>query len=125
MSGIRFFNVHRIWEDGLSMLAGALIVLSPWIVGPPYPGDIVLNATLVGLVVLSLGQLQYVILQRWEEIAEMAAGLWLIASPFIFSYAGDGMLRYWHFALGALVALLAILELWQDWNRSDQELAHH
>jgi hypothetical protein len=106
------------------MLAGVLIVLSPWIAGPPYPHVITMNAVIVGLAVLSLGQLQYVILQRWEEIAEMAFGAWLIASPFVFSYAGDGMLRYWHFALGALVVLLAVLELWQDWDRSDQELAH-
>ena len=124
MSGMRFFNVHRTWEDGLSMLAGVLIVLTPWLVGPPYHHEIVVNAVLVGLVVLSLGQLQYVILQRWEEMAEMAAGLWLIASPFIFAYAGSGTLRYWHFALGALVVVLAVMELWQDWNHSDQELAH-
>jgi hypothetical protein len=32
---------------------------------------------------------------------------------------------YWHFVLGAIVVLLAAVELWQDWRLSDQELARH
>jgi hypothetical protein len=35
------------------------------------------------------------------------------------------MLQYWHFGLGAVVVLLAVLELWQDWNLSDEEFARH
>ena len=64
-------------------------------------------------------------LQRWEEVAEIVAGLWLIASPYVFGYSGDGTLRFWHVSLGALVVLLAALQLWQDWDRSDQEMAQH
>jgi len=51
--------------------------------------------------------------------------LWLIASPFVFGYADAGTLRYWHFVLGFAVVLLAVLELRQDWELSDDELAHH
>jgi hypothetical protein len=46
-----------------------------------------------------------------------------MASPFTFAYGGT--LRTWHLVLGAVVALLALLELFQDWNRTDDELAHH
>jgi len=56
---------------------------------------------------------------------ETACGLWLIASPFMFGYADAGTLRYWHFMLGVAVALLAILELRQDWKLSDTEIAGH
>jgi hypothetical protein len=56
--------------------------------------------------VFGLAQLEYVALQRWEEVAEILCGLWLIASPYIFGYADDGMLRYWHASLGGLVVLL-------------------
>jgi hypothetical protein len=52
-------------------------------------------------------------------------GLWLIASPLIFGYSGDDMLRAWHVALGAIVVLLGALQLWQDWRLSDQDLANH
>ena len=50
-------------------------------------------------------------------------GAWLIASPFIFAYAGA--LSLWHYALGAAVILLAVLELWQDRNASDADLARY
>jgi hypothetical protein len=58
-------------------------------------------------------------------VGEIALGFWLIASPFIFGYSGDEMLRFWHIALGAVAVLLGALQLWQDWRLSDQELANH
>jgi hypothetical protein len=53
----------------------------------------ILNTFVVGMLVFGLAQLEYVALQRWEEVGEIALGLWLIASPFIFGYSGDEMLR--------------------------------
>jgi hypothetical protein len=46
-------------------------------------------------------------------------------SPYIFGCAGTGVLQYWHFGLGAVVVLLAAVELWQDWKLSDKQLAEH
>ena len=125
MSGIRFFNVHRSWEDWVGMLIGVLIVFSPWLAEQQHDQAVMWNAVLVGALVLGLAQLEYVSLRRWEEIGELACGLWLIASPFTFAYAESGALRYWHFILGAIVVLIAALELWQDWKLSDKELVQH
>jgi hypothetical protein len=132
MSDLGYFKTHRTWEDWLGMLLGVVIVLSPWF---PMQGDreiidaersfVILNTFTVGLLVFGLAQLEYVALQRWEEVAEIALGLWLIASPYIFGYSGDGLLRFWHSSLGGLVVLLAALQLWQDWDLSDQDLAKH
>ena len=77
------------------------------------------------MLVLGLAQLEYVALQRWEEGAEIVLGLWLIASPFVFGYSGDHILTVWQVMLGGLVVLLGALQLWQDWNLSDQDLARH
>ena len=107
------------------MLIGVLIGFSPWLAEQQNDQTVMWNAVLVGALVLGLAQLEYVSLQRWEEIGEIVCGLWLIASPFTFGYAESGALRYWHFVLGAIVALLAALELWQDWTLSDKELAQH
>ena len=82
------------------------------------PGG-VLNSGLIGLAVLALAQLELVRLRRWEEIAQLACGIYLSASPFIFQYAHQHHLRLWHWVLGATVAILALFELWQDWNRPD------
>jgi ABC-type branched-subunit amino acid transport system permease subunit len=125
MSMIRFFNIHRSWEDWVSMLMGVVIGLSPWLAGQQDNPAILANALLFGLLVFAFAQLTYVSLRRWEEIGEIACGLWLIASPFTFGYAESGALRYWHFLLGAAVVVLAALELWQDWTLSEEELAQH
>jgi hypothetical protein len=132
MSDLGYFKTHRTWEDWLGMLLGVLIVLSPWF---PMQADheivdaerslIILNAFTVGILVFGLAQLEYVALQRWEEVAEIALGVWLIAAPYIFGYSGDGLLRFWHSSLGGLVVLLATFQLWQDWDLSDQDLAKH
>ena len=132
MSDFRFFNTHRTWEDWFGMLLGVLIVLSPW-----FPAQashevvdadrsyVVLNAVTVGIIVFGLAQLEYVALQRWEEVAGIVLGLWLIASPMMFGYSGDGLLRFYHSTLGSLVLLLAALQLWQDWDLSDKEMLRH
>jgi hypothetical protein len=43
----------------------------------------------------------------------------------ILGYSGDEALRAWHVTLGAIVALLGALQLWQDWRLSEQELTKH
>ena len=126
MAGIRLFNVHYLWEDCLSMGLGALIVLTSWMIGDAgNTQTVAINATIVGILVLALGASEFLDLRRWEEGLETACGLWLVASPFIFGYADTGTLRYWHFVLGAVVVVLAMLELSQDWKLSDAELAQH
>jgi len=125
MAGMRIFDVHRTWEDWVGILLGVSIGLSPWLAGQEDNQTVMWNAMLVGALVFSLAAVALVDLHRWEEIGEIACGLWLIASPYIFGYAGTGMLQYWHFGLGAVVVLLAVMELWQDRMLSDEELARH
>jgi hypothetical protein len=80
---------------------------------------------MVGIVVFGLAQLEYVSLQRWEQVAAIVAGLWLMLSPYFFGYHVDGLLRFWHSGLGALVVLLSALQLWQDWELSDRDMLKH
>jgi type IV secretory pathway TrbD component len=132
MWDFRSLTTHRTWEDWCGMLLGVLIVLSPWF---PTPAGhevvgaersfVILNTLTVGILVFGLAQLEYVALQRWEEVAEGVVGLWLIASPYIFGYSDDGPLRFWHTSLGSLVVLLAALPLWQDWGLKDEDMLKH
>ena len=82
MSGFRFFKLHRPWEDWFGMLLGVLIVVSPWF---PMQASheavdaersaMILNTFVVGMLVFGLAQLEYVALQRWEEVGEIVLGL--------------------------------------------------
>jgi O-antigen/teichoic acid export membrane protein len=112
-------KTHRTWEDGAGLVLGLVIGLSPWLYEEPAVPAVVLNSALIGLAVLALAQLELLRLRRWEEVAQLACGLWLLASPFLLHYAHQDHLRIWHWALGAVVSLLALFEIWQDWNRGD------
>jgi SPW repeat len=132
MSDFRLLGTHKTWEDWCGMLLGLLIILSPWFptqsahdIVDSDRSFMILNAFTVGILVLGLAQLEYVALQRWQEVAEIVLGLWLIASPAIFGYANDGLMLLWHSVLGVLVVLLGALQLWQDWELSDQDLLKH
>jgi len=114
------------------MLFGVLIILSPWF--PTHTGNeltsadrslMILNSVTVGILVLGVAWLEYVALQRWEEVSEIMLGLWLIASPYVFGYFDHGLLRFWHSYLGGLVMLLATLQLCQDRDLSDEQMAKH
>ena len=132
MWDFRSLTTHRTWEDWCGMLLGVLIVLSPWF--PAETGHevvdaerslVILNTFTVGILVFGLAQLEYVALQRWEEVTAILLGLWLIASPYLFGYSDDDMLRFYHSSFGGLVVLLAALQLWQDWDLSDRDLLKH
>lgn len=118
----RLFTIHRSWEDWFGMVLGLAIALSPWAAGDAVSHAAVWNAALVGILVFFLAELEYVALRRWEETGQILLGLWLVLSPYVFGYFNAGPLRFWHSTLGGLVILLAALELWQDWERSDKEM---
>lgn len=122
MAGIRFFKVHRAWEDWFGMALGILIGLSPWIVEQPVDELPMMNAIAVGVAVFLLAETELVNLRRWEESLELLCGLWLIASPFVFGYVEAGGLAAWHFTLGGIVTVLAAIELWQDWSLTDEQM---
>ncbi len=122
---IRVYGAHREWEDWLSMVFGVLTALSPWISGQTGSETIIFNAVIVGVIAFVLGELEAADLHRWQEGGEIALGSWLGASPFIFGYSTDGALRFWHFVLAAAIVILAVIELRQDWNLSNEELAEH
>jgi hypothetical protein len=112
------------------MLLGALIVASPWFPIQDHSSIVerqtmILNTVAIGLVVFGLSQLEYVALQRWQEVATILVGLWLIVSPYVFGYSGEGFLRIYHTSLGAVAVILGVLQLWQDWDLSDQDMLKH
>jgi hypothetical protein len=125
MVHFRSLRSHRSWEDWLGMLVGITIALSPWISGQMGSQAMMFNAIVTGGLVFLLSQMEATNLHRWEQLAEIALGLWFGASPFIFGYSEDGPLRFWHFALAGVIVVLALVELWQDWNLSDRQLAEH
>lgn len=106
---------HRRWEDILSMILGAAILISPMFIDPPASSTVMAATALAGAAIVVLAGVEQLALRRWEEIVELALGVWVMVAPVALGYGG--MLRIWHIVLGACVAALALLELWQDRDR--------
>jgi hypothetical protein len=112
-------RTHPPWEDWASMAIGALILVSPWATQTGDLGYVTLNAVAVGCLVvmaawLEIAWLEFMIPQIWEEWVELALGLWLVVSPWVFGYSQLAVPTLVHIILGSLVAFLALLELRQD-----------
>ena len=107
------FRTHRTWEDYLGLGLGVATGLSPWFREEFLSGRVYTNAAVVGLLVFMLAQFEFIRTRRGEELGELACGLWLLASPFVFGYAMQSQLRIWHWGLGAAIVALAAFEYWQ------------
>ncbi len=106
---------HRAWEDVVSMILGVVVIISLAFFGASGNPALTISTGVAGGLIIALAMMEMVNLRRWEEWLEMACGAWLVASPFVFGLAGGQ--RMLHMVIGALVILLAALELWQDRSR--------
>ena len=114
-----WFTEHRSWEDYLSAAIGVLIVLSPVMAAADVGTTVTISIGFVGVMITMLALLEVMAIQRWEEVLELICGAWVIVSPIVLNYGGT--LRVLHFVLGGIVVVLALLEIWQDRNRSVEE----
>ena len=115
--------MHRRWEDWLGAGLGLLVGVTPWLAGETSDENLVLHTAQLGMLILGLSVFGLVQPSRWEEIGQLACGLWLAASPAMLAYADAGNLADWHLALGLVVMVLALLEIWQDWQLTSKEMA--
>src|SRR5882724_8244028 len=69
-----------------------------------------INAHLSGMAIVALSLAAIYAFVVWEEWLNLIMGLWLMASPFVLHFTGKAMQV--HVIIGALVALVAVVELW-------------
>lgn len=96
--------------DVANLILGAVLFVSPWIfafaAGPQSQ-----NAWIAGVVIAGLSIAALAAFTVWEEWANLVVGLWTLASPWIFGFAGTTAMTV-HVIIGLLVAALAAVELW-------------
>lgn len=103
-------DTHHSWEDVLMMMLGAVVILAPIFIGGS--DSAVVLTGMAGVAIVGVAALRMTSLRRWEEWLQLACGLWLVAAPFVLSYAGAQ--RALHVSIGLAVCALAALGLWQD-----------
>jgi hypothetical protein len=107
-------KVHRGWEDWLLVGLGGVLLLTPALVPGEMPSPVLYNALSVGAVIMVMALFEMALKGRWEEIIQFALGVWMAASVFVLDFGIASDLRALYFAIGALVAVMAAFEFWQD-----------
>ncbi len=107
-------KTHRGWEDWLLIGLGAVLLLSPALVDAEMPPPALFSALSAGVVIMAMALFEIMLKGRWEEIIQFALGAWLAVSVYVLDYGLASELRALHFVIGALVALMAAFEFWQD-----------
>jgi len=114
LSNFNVLKTHQSWEDLFSAALGVLLLVSPIMVQGEMPPPVMFSVLSAGIVILAVSLFEVMMAGRWEEIIQFFLGLWLAVSVFVLDYGLAAQLRVWHFVIGALVALMAAIEFWQD-----------
>lgn len=106
------FSFPKQWEDWASWGLGIWLVLSPWILFFDLETRALENAVAVGALILLAEVVELSIFRDWEEWINVAAGAWLVVSPWVLGIAS--VAAQWNFvAVGVIVVALALYELRQ------------
>jgi len=95
------------WEDWLGVALGVWLLASPWIFG--YGGHFAagMNALVLGTMLIMLEFLNLDMHDDVEEWLDIAAGVWLVASPFVLGYAQLGAAAINAVGVGVLAIVFA------------------
>ena len=99
-------NARRQWRDGVNVLLGAWLIISPWVLGYG-SGRAAWNAFIVGMIVMVVALSVVAAFQQWEEWVSLAAGIWLVISPWLMGVASDTAVVWNQMIVGAILAALA------------------
>jgi hypothetical protein len=97
--------------DVANLILGAFLFFSPWIFGFD-TGKTSQNATIAGIVIVVLAIAALAAFAIWEEWLNLIVGLWTLVSPWVLAFQGNHTAATIHAIVGAIVAILAAVELW-------------
>jgi len=105
-------GAERNVQDWINLVCGALLFISPWALG--YFGDLTAARTawVGGVVIFLLGAAALAQFAEWEEWVALIVGVVVIIAPWVLGFATIHAGLWSCVALGVIVALSSISELW-------------
>lgn len=95
----------------INLAAGLWLVASPWIYGGVGPADrMAWNSIIVGIVIAVVAAVRLMAGARAAELGwiNVILGAWMIASPFVYGYTGDGARTANSIVVGVIVLIVAL-----------------
>src|SRR5215470_8356900 len=110
MEGVMENWTNAKYCDVANLILGAFLFLSPWIFG--FGGTAAENANIAGIVIAALAIAALAAFAVWEEWLNLIVGLWTLVSPWVLGFNASTTPTTVHVIVGALVAILAAVEIW-------------
>lgn len=98
--------------DVVNVVAGIALALSPWLFGYADDAVAVWHACIAGMVTVLIAAGALVAFHKYEEWANLVAGLWIVAAPWVLGFAGLAAAMWSHVIAGIVVAAFAAASLW-------------
>lgn len=96
------------WQDGVNLLLGAALFISPWVFNFEGHQTVAWNAHIVGAILALFSLMALLAFQTWEEWAAGVVGLWALASPWLLGFSTMGAATAVHVVIGLLAVVFAI-----------------
>lgn len=107
----------RRWQDGVILLLGAWLFVSPWLMGYPSGSAAALNAFIAGAIIAALAAFDLYKTYVWAVLVNIIAGAWVAASPWVVGVVADGPMSMSMLIVGIATIVLGLWEM-----RSDPDL---
>jgi hypothetical protein len=102
------------WQDPANAVLGIWLIFSPMVLGFQSDLTAVINAVLIGILLLATALGAIFVPRAWEEWTETALGLWLAVSPWVLGSSAQSA-KVSAVVTGLVVLTLALWAL-QDWE---------
>jgi hypothetical protein len=99
------------WEDWMGVVLGAWMLVSPWTLGYVDNAPAAMNALVMGTVLILDDTFEFHAYEPAAEWLDVAAGFWLLLSPFALGFATAGPAAMNAVGVGALTMLFAVCAL--------------
>lgn len=110
--------MQQRWQDRVGLVLGALLFLSPWIVGFSGVAAAAASAWGIGVATVVFFAASLAKPQQWEEWVNLVLSVLLILSPFVLGFTGTTGAAVTHWILGILIGGDAVWALVQDRGRA-------
>lgn len=90
------------WQDGVNLLLGLWLFVSPWSLEYSGQEAAAWNAHVMGATIIICAWLAVFMPKIWEELLNMVFGAWLVISPYALGFASDTTVAVHTVAVGVL-----------------------
>lgn len=112
------------WQDPVNAVAGAWLIVSPWVLGFQGISPAMWTMVATGIVLGAVALGATFVPKQWEEWTEVALAVWLAASPWLVGFAAMETAMVNAVLVAALILVLALWVLVTDKDYLGSSLNH-